>query len=398
MGNRMGITAGSAWTALAAGLGWLLSGALYGLLTSFSVVPSGFVRLLSPETVRSTAWQAVMPWPAVVAVLSTLTLMGLTAVLLQFVLARSAVESAGESGVQPAAESAVGRKRPPTSVMAVWLCVILASFATSVLWSAGTILAQWPPARLALLFNSVQSDLLSAGYWGIVWGWVPALAGTFAARRQQQSARPERRTRPPARLVWIAATAICAAVLVASAPVSAAANRAARPPQAAPSPPPSQPEVVYGSPEIGPARQAPEAGWCSSEQVSLSVGQPDAATGHRGLGIRLVNTGGTPCVLNSYPDIAFDDTGGWAMEVLLVRGGSFMTTDPGAHAITVLPGAAAEAFLGWNAMAGAGDTHVGTLLAAPYAGAARQSSAISLDIVNGGAVSVTAWSLRQPAA
>jgi hypothetical protein len=109
--------------------------------------------------------------------------------------------------------------------------------------------------------------------------------------------------------------------------------------------------------------------------------------------IRLVNTGGSPCVLNSYPDVAFNDVAGWAMEVLLVRGGSFMTTDPGVRPVIVVPGGTAEAYLGWNAMAGAGDTRVGTVLVAPFSGAARSSLAMDLDMVNGGYVAVTAWSL-----
>ncbi len=120
----------------------------------------------------------------------------------------------------------------------------------------------------------------------------------------------------------------------------------------------------------GPSLQAPDPAWCRGEHVTVSLGEPDAATGHRGMPVRLVNTGGSPCVLNSYPDVAFNDTAGWAMEVLLVRGGSFM-----------------------NAMAGAGDTRVGTVLVALFPGAVRSSLAMDLDMVNGGYVAVTAWSL-----
>ncbi|MEE1620937.1 DUF4232 domain-containing protein [Zafaria sp. J156] len=63
-----------------------------------------------------------------------------------------------------------------------------------------------------------------------------------------------------------------------------------------------------------------------------------------------------------------------------------------ALAVVVLePGGAARALLGWNAMAGAGDTRAGTLLVAPYAGAERAKLPVDLDIVDGGAVAVTAW-------
>jgi hypothetical protein len=382
MGNRVGVTAGNAWTAVAAGCGWLLSGALFAILSWFSIVPTSLARLVVPETVAASAWRSVMPWPVLVPALSALTLMGLTVLLLHFASPRPAREKA----------------RAAPAVMTVWLCVVLASFTSSVLWSAGTILATWPPPRAAMLFSNVESAMLSAGYWGIIWGWIPALVWTLMARRRPRNA-PERTARPTALTLLLGATAACGVLLVAAAPLSGAASRAAQAAQVrpAPLPAPSQPPVVYGSPMVGPSLQAPDPAWCRGEQVTVSLGEPDAATGHRGMPIRLVNTGGSPCVLNSYPDVAFNDTAGWAMEVLLVRGGSFMTTDPGARPVTVAPGATAEAYLGWNAMAGAGDTRVGTVLVAPFSGAARSSLAMGLDVVNGGYVAVTAWSLPKSA-
>lgn len=392
MGNRVGVTAGSAsWTALVAGCGWLLGGALYASLTWFNILPATFARLLVPETVAATAWRSVLPWPVLIPALSTLTLTGLTMLLLRLALPNVAVAAAP-------APARAGKTASTPAFMTVWLCVVLASFATSVLWSAGGILAEWPPMRAAMLFSSVETALLSAGYWGIVWGWVPAVAWTLMARRRAGAIRTERAGhagRRSAATVLAGATAACAVLLVAAAPLSGAATRAASTAQArpAPSPSPSTPPVVYGSPLVGPAQQAPETDWCRGEQVAISLGQPDAAASHRGMRIQLTNTGGTPCALNFYPDVAFDDTAGWAMEVMLVRGGSFATKDPGVHPVTVLPGSSAEAFLGWNAQAGAGDTRVGTVLVAPFTGAARSRSTISLDIGNGGVAAVTAWSL-----
>jgi len=63
----------------------------------------------------------------------------------------------------------------------------------------------------------------------------------------------------------------------------------------------------------------------------------------------------------------------------------------------VAPGATAQAFLGWNAMAGAGNTRVGTILVAPFAGVAGSSLPADLDVVSGGYVAVTAWSLARSA-
>ena len=86
---------------------------------------------------------------------------------------------------------------------------------------------------------------------------------------------------------------------------------------------------------------------------------------------RLTNNGSAPCVLESYPDVAFDNVDGWAIDVLVVHGGSFMTDDPGIKPVTLAPGESAQASMGWNAMAAAGDTRVGSMLVAPYAGTLR---------------------------
>ena len=137
--------------------------------------------------------------------------------------------------------------------------------------------------------------------------------------------------------------------------------------------------------------------WCTGEQVSLGVGEPEGATGHRGMGIVLTNTGTKPCVLESYPDVVFDNAEGWAIDVLVVHGGSFMTDDPGISTITLAPGARARAFLGWNAMASARDIRTGTILVAPFAGTLRHSLAVDLDIIDRGTVSVTAWQVLKTA-
>ena len=79
------------------------------------------------------------------------------------------------------------------------------------------------------------------------------------------------------------------------------------------------------------------------------------------------------------------------MSVLVFRGGTFIADDPGLEPVMLQPGASARAVLGWNAMAAAGDTQAGTVLVAPYAGSDREKLPVVLDIVNGGAVAVTAW-------
>ena len=60
MSNYKGLTAGSAWIAGFAGLGWLLSGLLNGwLITRPTFLPVPFVQLLFPETIALATWRTV---------------------------------------------------------------------------------------------------------------------------------------------------------------------------------------------------------------------------------------------------------------------------------------------------------------------------------------------------
>ena len=103
--------------------------------------------------------------------------------------------------------------------------VIPASFATSVLWAVGMVVAAWPPSRIAFLFRNVENILLSAGYWGIVWGWMSALVAVLVLRRQPRTEPALPTVRPRGRILGIGVVAILAAGLVAAAPRATTANR-----------------------------------------------------------------------------------------------------------------------------------------------------------------------------
>ncbi len=156
-------------------------------------------------------------------------------------------------------------------------------------------------------------------------------------------------------------------------------------------------------------------------------GVGDDAPGHRSQLLWTSNTSGRACRLGDYPDIAFDNAEGNAMNVLFYRGGSFMTEDAGPAAVVLEPGSSATAALGWDAMATAGAPTPGTALIAPHAGAVRARLPMGsskaghstgsgpdtvrfpgerdpevpgpdvtdrspvLDIVDGGAVAITGW-------
>lgn len=363
---------------IVAGLLWLLSGVLNGLiLTSQTRIPAQFTRLLLPETIALRTWQSAQPWPILLALFSVLTLMAFTFLLLRTASNRSGKESTRTPGF-----------------LATWMCIILAAFGTAAFASLGFVFASWPPARLAWLLDGIQPALFTAGYWGIIWGWIPALAGSLVAARVSVSGpaepklpRKQRDGLPVVLAVFLAFT-LTAAVPAAHYYTQGIKAVAADPtPQADPSPAPTP----FGWSDRSDAFQPAQDNWCTGEQVSITVGEPEGATGHRGMGMVLTNTDTKPCVLQSYPDVVFNNAEGWAIDVMVVHGGSFMTDDPGVSEISLAPGASAQAFLGWNAMASSEDIRTGTILVAPFAGTLRHSMAVDLDIIDRGTVSVTAW-------
>lgn len=377
MGKHGKSVIGTAWIVAGAGILWLLSGALNGWMLAHQVrMPAQFTRLLFPETIAKSTWQSTQPWPILLSLFSVLATMAFTLLLLR---------GAGlRAGRHPGDQ--------PIGFLAAWMSIVLAGFAVAGLASLGYVIASWPPARWAYLLDGVQPALLAAGYWGIIWGWLPALAGTLSMKSVKPRANPKDALRRPDAMPLLVA-GLLAVILVATIPAAANYTKETQTPQPAPPSPAAPSPTPYGWPDRSDAFQAAGKDWCGGEGVSISWHEPEGATGHRGMGFDLTNTGTGPCVVESYPDIAFNDAEGWAIEVLVVHGGSFMTDDPGVSAITLLPGQSARAFLGWNAMAAAGDARTGTMLVAPYAGTLRHSSPVDLEIIDGGAVSVTAWEL-----
>lgn len=288
----------------------------------------------------------------------------------------------------------------------IWACTVAAGALLAGVWALGGIAADWPPARAAFLVREVQPLVGSGAYWGLLWGWIPAWIGVSVAPGRigspTRSGSPARGTAPVLRLL---PAVLFAVVLVAAMPLASEANRNAAPVPAATEPVPAP--VPIGQPDASSATEPGAPGsaqpdgrhWCAGDDVALSLGAGDAATGHRAQQLLVKNTSPRACRLGTYPDVAFDDPAGNAMNVLFYRGGSFLTEDTGTGVVVLQPGGTASASMGWNAMAPAGSTTPGTLLAAPYVGADRARLAVNgagpglgLDIVDGGAVAITAWS------
>ncbi|MFB7892758.1 DUF4232 domain-containing protein [Microbacterium sp. NPDC056044] len=252
-----------------------------------------------------------------------------------------------------------------------------------------------------LLTGEFGATAAAGALWGLVIGWMPGLIAARIARSSSDTAGAE----PPrrrGRLVAAAAAAIVA--LVAGGLAGEAAERAdiaaqveaqraidAQTSFGAPPDPGAQGEPVPETADV--ASVALEPNWCTPEKATVLKGEPDAATGHRGMPIRLMNFSDEPCVIEGYPDVAFGDQNAHLLDVTVEQGGSFMAQDPGAQRIEVPAGGYAVTYLGWDAASPHGALVTKTVYAAPTAGMVRGSWPIDLDIVEGATVAVTAWAI-----
>jgi hypothetical protein len=371
---------------------WFASGAVYGLLVWFSVLPVS-PKIVFPETIAAYTWQSVAPWNVVLPALSVLAFAGLFASIVLLL------------------------NRPGRATfLPVWFAAIGASFLTALIVAIGQTAANWPPMRLAMAPQYIVEALPDAGYWGIVWGWIPAVVAVLLARRavarvsgapvsnapisdapaseapDAAAPAPRRASAVPA-LVAALLVLVAGVGIVASMPAANTANRALyddTPPAIV------EPQPTYTPPPpvpVAPGDFIIPSDWCTTDQLTLLAGGGDAATGHRQFSFSATNVSETACVLEGYPDLAFGNDESGDLGVNVFRGGSFMTEDAGAQPITLQPGGRATTQLGWNANATAGVFATDTVWAAPYPGAVRLPFEQELDITAGSTVAVTAWQL-----
>ncbi|MEV7828843.1 DUF4232 domain-containing protein [Microbacterium enclense] len=245
--------------------------------------------------------------------------------------------------------------------------------------------------------------LLSSGFgvaaaagalWGLAVGWIPALIARVSVAEPAPA-------RPPLWPVPVAAAAV-AAVVIAGAVTDAGRNAAIEAEVAA------QQEIDAASsfgalpdpdaagvpvPETADATVPDDPQWCTEDRATVLKGEPDAATGHRGMPLELFNFSEQPCVIEGYPDVAFGDQNGHLLDVTIEHGGSFMAQDPGPQRIEIPAGGSAVTVLGWDAASPHDALVTNTVWAAPTPGMVRGSWPLELDIVEGSTVSVTAWTV-----
>lgn len=244
----------------------------------------------------------------------------------------------------------------------------------------------------------------AGGYWGLLYGWVPAL---IAVRLAAVAPADEPAITRRARVAWVSGLATVSVFAVfAFAAVSVAGLRMDRVEQAQQDARAAGydeslgalPDPLAGGfpvPTVAPRPVDRDPSWCTTDQATVLLGKADAATKHRVQSLRFTNFSDTPCAIEGYPDVAFADQNGHLLEVTLERGSSFMASDKGRQRIEIPAGASAIAYISWDGRPTAGALVAHTLFAAPVAGDVRGSWPIEADILSGATVTITAWAPDQ---
>ncbi len=355
---------------------WLLVGLAGGALTwSASTSRYGVViDAVLPPTLPSSTLAQPAPWdlvqPAlVVAMVAALVATGMA------VLARRSSWSTSA--------------RAPR-FCAVWLVVVVAADVTAALWTVGTAVAVPGPNGYVWALRDAVPAMLATGWFGVVWGWLPALWALRDDTGTSTDTAPVTTSRTPG-IVAGAVALVLAVVLVAVQPTIdrdarvAAGGTPDGEPTATPTttPRPAPPAPVATDAE------APGADWCATDDVQLSLSAVDGALGHRAMSVVLLNRSTSACVVDGFPDVAFAAEDGAAVPVPLDHGASYLGGAATPSAVTVAPGGSAVAALAWGA-GGTGEA-VATFWIAPYAGASRTPLAADTDLAADATVTVSAW-------
>lgn len=288
--------------------------------------------------------------------------------------------------------------RGPTSLAVAWLAGILTAFAIGAALDAGNLLVWIGRFGVASAVGTMGATPLTV-WWAVLVGWIPALV---AVRSESGTdAAPARRA--PTIAVVLFVLAVIALPLAAQAGDAATQQQlqqeqdeaqAQADPDGAAAPDPSA--VGDPVPTAAPAEGAIAADACTGSNTTILAPTADAATGHRAQALSVVNTSDAPCVVDGYPDVAFGDQNGHLLDVATTHGRSFMAEDPGPTPITLQPGEAASAVIGWDANSVQGQLAARSLWVAVRSGAERLRWDVVLDLIPGATVHVTAWHTAPP--
>jgi hypothetical protein len=143
--------------------------------------------------------------------------------------------------------------------------------------------------------------------------------------------------------------------------------------------------------------RGPDAAPRCVDGLEISVGEADAASGLRAVGLRLRNCGGKPYQIKGYPELTLLDEDREPLDVRVLRGVGEVTALPPwqvePEQETVAPGASVTALLVWrNLTTDAETVAVGEFVSvAAGAGQSRHLLALHIDAGNTGKVAISPW-------
>jgi hypothetical protein len=354
---------------LAAAL-WLASGACFAVVVWFGLYRGDVIRLILVETVPVEIWQRAQPWPVVIALASSLAF------------------GASSSWAIGRLHAAAPDSPRSTLLLGSWLLVVLAGAAVGLAAGVGSLVGSGVP-RLAFLAQGVPDAAVLGVAAGLLYGWMPA----WLSLPRRRPAEPTPASVTP-QVLGAVAIAAGIGLIVATALVAAQSRREGMQGIAPPSvvqPAPAPVPTGTPPPAVAPGEHPADPSWCTPSQLLLQAGGADGATGHRAATITATNIGEDGCVLPGYPDVAFADEHGVAVEAVVRYGGGFMTDDPGPSPFALPPGTRAVARLAWDATDGR--SLIPQVYIAPYPGAQRSLAIVEprFDITAQTEVAVTAW-------
>lgn len=353
------------------GVLWIVCGAL-ARWTASDIVLTRLLSLVGVGPLQSRAWLLPGAWSVVVL---TMTAAVLCAVLWFFARWARGV------GTAPA-------------FLVLWLGAVVAGTVVGLCDDVTRVLSFLSLSGVHGLTAAAVESAPETAYWGLAWGWIPAWALSRRARQERTVGRP-------LRLLGVVLASVIALIATSGMADAAWQQQVAEENAALQGTTDESGAFVDPTatgdpvPERAPGASAPElpADACTADRAMLLLGSADGATGHRAQVIRLMNITDEPCVIDGYPDIAFADQNGHALDVEVRPGSSFMATDPGSALITIPSQGEATAVLGWDANATDGALVARALHAAVLPGLERGSWPVELDIVAGSQVELTAWHL-----
>ncbi|MGW7575940.1 DUF4232 domain-containing protein [Streptomyces sp. NPDC054765] len=128
--------------------------------------------------------------------------------------------------------------------------------------------------------------------------------------------------------------------------------------------------------------------------TTTNAGSSQAGMSHSGTYLKVTNAGKDTCAINGYPGLALEGAGHTSLKTTAHHGDTYFAKDPGAHQVTLKPGKSAFADLVWT-NTGVSTAHAKYLQVSPTG--SNSHGVVAFDnAVDGGALSVTAWSAQLP--